>query len=61
VHLLARLGVVLERLETATEQPERQTELAELLADERARVAGRSEDCDGSRIVGQAAEDTVRK
>ena len=57
--LVARLRAPLELLSMAAQEPYRQTELTELLADERAGVAGGAENGDGSVEVGQASEDTV--
>ena len=56
---LARARVLLENLATAAQEANRQAQLTQLFADERPGVAGRAEDCDGSVVVAQGAEDTV--
>jgi hypothetical protein len=53
------LRALLEHLSTAAQKPHRQTELAELLADERAGVTGGAENGDGLLADVQEAEDTV--
>ncbi len=57
--LVARLRALLELLSAAAQKPHRQTELTELLADERAGVTGCAENGDGLLAGGQEAEDTV--
>ena len=57
--LVARLRALLELLSAAAQEPHRQSELTELLADERAGVTGGAENGDGLLAGGQEAEDTV--
>jgi hypothetical protein len=52
-NLVTRLRALLELLSAAAQEPHRQTQLTELLADERAGVAGGAEDGDGSLGGGQ--------
>jgi hypothetical protein len=57
--LVARLHALFELLSAAAQEPDRQTELTELLANERAGVTGGAENGDGLLAGGQEAEDTV--
>ena len=59
--LVTRLRMVLELLATAAEEPHRQTELTQLLTNERAGVTGGAQDGDRLLDGGQEAEDTVPK
>ena len=59
--LVTRLRKALELLAAAAEEPHRQTELTQLLTDERARVTGGAQDGDWLLGGGQEAEDTVPK
>ena len=59
--LVTRLRKALELLAAAAEEPHRQTELTQLLTDERARVTSGAQDGDWLLGGGQEAEDTVPK